>query len=113
MNRNKLFIGMTLLALFMLLGCRYGSGSNLPTPTTPPQVPPPATPAPTNTQAAQATVAPVQSTATPLPTVAATVTVAGASSQSDQIANQLKTLLDQLNSQLAGVNTLQDTPPGP
>ena len=33
--------------------------------------------------------------------------------QGIQIANHIKSVLDQLNSSLAGVNTLQNTHPGP
>jgi hypothetical protein len=110
MNHNKLFIGLGFLALFLAMGCRYGSGSLRVTPTNPPQGLPatsvPATLAPLATQAAQAS-------ATPAAQATATLAGASSSAQSIQIANQLKSLLDQLNSTLAGVNTLPKTPPGP
>ncbi|HVM73208.1 MAG TPA: hypothetical protein VMT91_15695 [Anaerolineales bacterium] len=112
MQNKRLYLGLAVLVFLMVLGCRFGSrfgGNN--SSNTPQVVPATSAPvqAPADTQAAPATTLPIDVSVTPPATLAGS----SSSAQSDQIANQLKSMLDQLNTSLAGVNTLQDTPPGP
>lgn len=114
MKRNLTLTIFAVLMLVLATGCERGNRRLEDNPTDSPQaaateVPAQPTMAPTYTMAPTATEMPVEASATPIPTATAAPSV----SQSDQTADQLNVLLDQLDKQLGGIDTLEDTPPAP